>query len=181
MLRTYFFKRSTSFWEFLPFCSWSLSSSETKGLITKTQLRTYWRYLHLKFKCNTYTLQQSPLVWVAFRLPYKRKRRNSRIRKAQPSSLTASQKMLPTMFSKHLEMIRHGCNMTQMSLRKHCWIRSCSKVRSLAHSLHIPWETGILGHRTHDTLTWNACGCWSNCFYWDSQLKWPSPGWRSLS
>lgn len=52
-----------------------------------------------------------------------------------PCSLTASHKMLPVMFSKHLEVMWHGCNMTQMSLYKYHCIMSRFGAKSLAHSL----------------------------------------------
>lgn len=83
-------------------------------------------------------------------------------------------------FCKYLGMIHHGCNMTQMSLHKYAWIMSCSRIKSLANSLHIPLENGISGHRICNTLPWNACGYWSNCFCQDSQFKMAQQASKSL-
>lgn len=60
--------------------------------------------------------------------------------------------MLSMIVCKHLGMIHPGCNMTQMSLHKYPWIMNCSRIRSLANSLHIPLENGISGHRISNTL-----------------------------
>ena len=125
-----------------------------------------------------YSLHRSLLVWVAFCLPHERKSRSSRITKYHPCSLTACQKVLPKILCKHLEGMCHSCEMTQMSWLTYHWILNCSRVRSLAHPLHMAAEGKILGHRTCGPLTWNTCGCWSNCFCWDSQFKMDQPSFK---
>lgn len=84
--------------------------------------------------------------------PTKQNVRTAESTKHQPCSLTASQKIMPVIFCKHLEMMCHGCDMVQMSLHKYYWIVSCSRARSLAHSMHIPCENEILSCRMCDNL-----------------------------
>ena len=170
MPRTYVFKRSTAFFVPDPKAALRLRTQ------CKDTIENITGGLDSQCKC-THCIVLSWCGWHSA-FPMKENPGVAESTKYHPCSLTACQKVLPKIFCKHLEGMCHGCEMTQMSWLKYHWILNCSRVRSLAHPLHMAAERKILGHRICGPLTWNTCGCWSNCFCWDSQFKMDQPSFK---